>query len=101
MENPNPLPFTKSSDLAAMVDLRGFEPLTSTLPVWRAPNCAKGPYSEQGIVYHKDSLMARGKTNFFHDQLKVAKYCFAHRAKGGWLDAAMHLRAVYGRLWSF
>ena len=26
-----------------VVDLRGFEPLTSTLPVWRAPNCAKGP----------------------------------------------------------
>ena len=27
-----------------MVEHRGFEPLTSTLPVWRAPNCANAPY---------------------------------------------------------
>ena len=26
-----------------MVEHRGFEPLTSTLPVWRAPNCANAP----------------------------------------------------------
>ena len=25
---------------------RGFEPLTSTLPVWRAPNCANAPGCE-------------------------------------------------------
>ena len=39
-KDPNPI---KSSDLVHMVEYRGFEPLTSTLPVWRAPNCAKGP----------------------------------------------------------
>ena len=27
-----------------IVELRGFEPLTSTLPVWRAPNCANAPW---------------------------------------------------------
>lgn len=26
-----------------VVEHRGFEPLTSTLPVWRAPNCANAP----------------------------------------------------------
>ena len=26
-----------------LVEHRGFEPLTSTLPVWRAPNCANAP----------------------------------------------------------
>jgi hypothetical protein len=26
-----------------MVDLRGFEPLTSSMPLKRAPNCATGP----------------------------------------------------------
>ena len=29
---------------------RGFEPLTSTLPVWRAPSCANAPH---GIRYKK------------------------------------------------
>jgi hypothetical protein len=28
-----------------MVDLRGFEPLTSSMPLRRAPNCATGPRS--------------------------------------------------------
>ncbi len=27
-----------------LVEHRGFEPLTSTLPVWRAPNCANAPF---------------------------------------------------------
>ncbi len=48
-----------------MVDLRGFEPLTSTLPVWRAPNCAKGPYSEHAIYYHKVFADSRG---IFHEK---------------------------------
>ena len=26
-----------------MVEHRGLEPLTPTLPVWRAPNCANAP----------------------------------------------------------
>lgn len=29
--------------LFVLVEHRGFEPLTSTLPVWRAPSCANAP----------------------------------------------------------
>ena len=27
----------------------GLEPVTSTLPVWRAPNCANAPYQNYNI----------------------------------------------------
>ena len=34
-----------------MVDLRGFEPLTSSMPLKRAPNCATGPRSASCLIF--------------------------------------------------
>ena len=36
---------TTYSGYGYLVEHTGFEPVTSTLPVWRAPNCANTPYS--------------------------------------------------------
>ena len=38
-QSPKPL----KNKASCLVEYRGFEPLTSTLPVWRAPNCANTP----------------------------------------------------------
>ena len=32
------------------VEYTGLEPVTSTLPVWRAPNCANTPYKDYNTV---------------------------------------------------
>src|SRR6266849_3831955 len=37
---------TKSLRARGLVDLKGFEPLTSSMPWKRAPNCATGPQEE-------------------------------------------------------
>ena len=34
-----------------MVDLRGFEPLTSSMPLKRAPNCATGPRVLAALIF--------------------------------------------------
>ena len=34
-----------TAGLQSLVDLRGFEPLTFSMPLRRAPNCATGPYN--------------------------------------------------------
>ena len=31
----------------------GFEPVTSTLPVWRAPSCANAPCVQYSIIQEK------------------------------------------------
>src|SRR3954454_3844619 len=38
--------------LKRLVDLNGFEPLTSSMPWKRAPNCATGPLREAISWYH-------------------------------------------------
>ena len=40
-----------------MVELRGFEPLTPTLPVWCATSCAIAPYA---VRPHHADIVANG-----------------------------------------
>ena len=45
---------TSKEVLRSLVEHRGFEPLTSTLPVLRAPNCANAPWDyEIKMVGHQ------------------------------------------------
>ena len=51
MKNKNPLEALSFSAIPRgfrMVEHRGFEPLTPTLPVLCAPNCANAPYVRLG-----------------------------------------------------
>ena len=40
----------KIGELISLVERRGFEPLTPTLPVWCAPSCANAPDIQNGII---------------------------------------------------
>ncbi len=42
-----------------MVDLRGFEPLTSSMPWRRAPSYATGPFDLVPGEYHRYTLIVR------------------------------------------
>jgi hypothetical protein len=42
-----------------LVDLRGFEPLTSSVRLRRAPNCATGPLKWQTVFYLMQEWMSR------------------------------------------
>src|SRR5258707_5801401 len=44
-----------------LVDLKGFEPLTSSMPWKRAPNCATGPFVQVGLPtdYHSRMTFSR------------------------------------------
>ena len=44
-KNPN-ADNRQCSDLHNKMEHTGFEPVTSTLPVWRAPSCANAPKRE-------------------------------------------------------
>ena len=50
---PNPLYLLKK------MEHTGFEPVTSTLPVWRAPNCANAP--SRSLLYKRNRDNATGK----------------------------------------
>ena len=41
------------------VDLRGFEPLTSSVRLKRAPSCATGPFSRVTVFYFEAGSMSR------------------------------------------
>lgn len=53
-----------------MVEHRGFEPLTSTLPVWRAPNCANAPL----LYFVKYILLYLGRKSNKNLQAQIV-YC--------------------------
>lgn len=56
-----------------LVEHTGFEPVTSTLPVWRAPNCANAPYpySINSIPHLSDNCNCFFQTfqNFFRGRI--------------------------------
>ena len=45
-----PLIANRKSSIVNLVDLRGFEPLTSSVRLRRAPSCATGPGWAKGIL---------------------------------------------------
>ena len=46
-----------------MVEHTGLEPVASTLPVWRAPNCANAPWHDYNTVGRRREV----KNNFIAD----------------------------------
>ena len=43
-----------------LVERRGFEPLTPTLPVWCAPSCANAPDIQNGIIIARVGFLCKG-----------------------------------------
>ena len=46
--------------LLSLVEHRGFEPLASTLPVLRAPNCANAPYMIDNSIILAGGVFVKG-----------------------------------------
>ncbi len=65
------------SDVYAMVEHRGLEPLTPTLPVWCAPNCANAPWDIFTLLF--SAKMFQNKTA---DSDIPAESCFLVRVTG-------------------
>ncbi len=62
------------------VDLRGFEPLTSSVRLRRAPNCATGPLQERmNCIPHSQECQAIGRTRRatfgYVDQCPIGNTC--------------------------
>ena len=57
-KKPQPLDFTGKSPVCGFhekMEHTGFEPVTSTLPVWRAPNCANAPHQKKYTTFSAKS----------------------------------------------